>query len=73
MDSSGNYISIYIDYNPLLSILRAEIYCYKTQVRFLKRNKEDFRLKLTDYIIRLRYHYNIEAIEKIESFYLIVF
>jgi len=30
-------------------------------------------LYLTSYILKLRYRYNVEAIEKIKSFYLIVF
>ena len=30
IDSLGNYIYIFIDYNPLLRILRGEIYCYRT-------------------------------------------
>ena len=29
IDSLGNYIYIFIDYNPLLRILRGEIYYYK--------------------------------------------
>ena len=30
LDSLGNYIYIFINYNPLLRILRGEIYCRKS-------------------------------------------
>ena len=34
IDSLGNCISIYIDYNPLLRMLRGKIHCCKTRFRF---------------------------------------
>ena len=30
IDSLGNYIYIFINYNPLLRLLGGEIYCYRT-------------------------------------------
>ena len=68
IDFLGNHIYIFIDYNPLLKILRCEIYQCKLDF------ETHLKPKLTDcpypifYKIELRYCHYVEAMKKTKSF-----